>query len=346
MIKCLHHSAPAHLLHTFDGADFLDELFELGGVVHHDGEGAREETVVRVDGDATEHEVLFFGDDGGDVVDNAYIIVSHHTEADFVLRTGILACPTGLDDAVAEALAKLRSIGTIATVHLDASTGGDKTEDIVRITPSDAGNGVLSFAQEVVDAQGNVVLPVFTNGAEPGSLSVTKWVTGTADPQQEFTFHVRLTGENLPEEIEYVLSAAKAAISELLRTLPGNKAMLASAAAPGARANDHYVLSESDAALTPLARLDADGNLVIFRAAPNADGTYTFSDGVTITFTEGIYDVKSGDVYYYLLSNTENPSQATFNWPWFDEYSLVKTVSMEGGLKPASTSGMFKSPNL
>ena len=222
----------------------------------------------------------------------------------------------------------------------------DKTEYIVRITPSDAGNGVLSFAQEVVDAQDNVVLPVFTNGAEPGSLSVTKQVTGTADPQQEFTFHVRLTGENLPEEIEYELSAAKAAISELLRTLPGNKAVLASAAAPGARANDYYVLSESDAALTPLARLDADGNLVIFRAAPNADGTYTFSDGVTITFTEGIYDVKSGDVYYYLLSNTENPSQATFNWPWFDEYSLVKTVSMEGGLKPASTSGMFKSPNL
>ena len=33
-------SAPAHLFHTFDGADFLDELFELGSVVDHDGEGA------------------------------------------------------------------------------------------------------------------------------------------------------------------------------------------------------------------------------------------------------------------------------------------------------------------
>lgn len=51
-------------------------------------------------------------------------------------------------------------------------------------------------------------MPVFTNVLKPGAISITKTVTDDTPDEKanhEFRFHVQLTGEDLPESIEYEL---------------------------------------------------------------------------------------------------------------------------------------------
>ncbi len=64
----------------------------------------------------------------------------------------------------------------------------------------DNGDGTLSVEQE----NENSILPVFVNGLVGGGLSVEKLVEGeNPDPSQEFTFHVRLTGEKVAPDAVY-----------------------------------------------------------------------------------------------------------------------------------------------
>ena len=72
-------------------------------------------------------------------------------------------------------------------------------------TPDDESDDVWGFSEGA--------LPVFTNTLKPGSLSVSKYVqddTGTADPNQEFTFRVVLIGEDVTDDLitEYELQPA------------------------------------------------------------------------------------------------------------------------------------------
>ena len=69
------------------------------------------------------------------------------------------------------------------------------------VTVVDNGDGTLSFEQT------NSETPIFENTLEPGKLRIEKRTEGNGDPDQEFTFHVKLTaeqGQKLPEgEVEF-----------------------------------------------------------------------------------------------------------------------------------------------
>lgn len=63
--------ASANGFHAFNSTELFDESCEALRVVYEDGQYAREEAIVGVDVDATQHDMLFFRDNGGDIVDNA-----------------------------------------------------------------------------------------------------------------------------------------------------------------------------------------------------------------------------------------------------------------------------------
>ena len=74
----------------------------------------------------------------------------------------------------------------------------DESSFVYTVTVKDNGDGTLSFDQAVNEK------PVFKNTLKDGSLRITKKVQGEAgDPNHEFTFHVQLTGTNLPADGTY-----------------------------------------------------------------------------------------------------------------------------------------------
>ena len=121
-----------HLLDALHGAQLLDECFEAGVVVNHDGEVAAEQAVVRVDVDRAQDEFLVLRYDAGEVVDNADVVVADDTQGDGILA-GALAAPLGTYDTIAEALLQLWGVGTVLTVYLDAAIDGDKAKHLVAI---------------------------------------------------------------------------------------------------------------------------------------------------------------------------------------------------------------------
>ena len=63
--------------------------------------------------------------------------------------------------------------------------------------------GVLNQHFEVRNEETDT-LPVFVNKLKPGSLAIEKRVQGESDdPSQEFTFHVKLTGDNVEPDAAY-----------------------------------------------------------------------------------------------------------------------------------------------
>ena len=98
-----------------------------------------------VDVDAAQDEFLFFGDDAGEVVDDADVVVANDAQGDGVLA-GALAAPLGAHDAVAEALLQLGGVGAVLAVYLDAAADGDEAEYRVAI------DGLTAARKLVVDA--------------------------------------------------------------------------------------------------------------------------------------------------------------------------------------------------
>ena len=125
-------STSRDILDAFDGLELLDELLQAAGVVEHDGEGAVEESVVAVDTDAPQEDFLFLTYYISDVVDDADVVVADDAKGDGVLAAA-LACPLRFDDSVAETLSKLRSIGAVLSVNLDAAAAGDEAKDSIAI---------------------------------------------------------------------------------------------------------------------------------------------------------------------------------------------------------------------
>lgn len=75
------------------------------------------------------------------------------------------------------------------------------------VTPKDNGDGTISFDQNVVrvkedGTEEEIEIPVFQNKAVDGSLQVKKYVKN-GDPESEFTFWLKLTGDEtqMPESI-------------------------------------------------------------------------------------------------------------------------------------------------
>ena len=101
-------------------------------VVDQDGQLAIEQPVVAFDGDVAEHDVLFFRNDGRDVVHNAQVILSHHMQRDGI-SAAAFAGPTHFHHAIGEAFAHLAGVRAAVAVDFDAARNGDKTEDLVAV---------------------------------------------------------------------------------------------------------------------------------------------------------------------------------------------------------------------
>ena len=75
-----------YLLDALHGAQLLDECLETGVIVNHDGEVTAEQTVVRVDIDGAQDELLVLRDDAGQVVDDADVVDADDAQGNAVLR--------------------------------------------------------------------------------------------------------------------------------------------------------------------------------------------------------------------------------------------------------------------
>ena len=125
-------STSADRFHAFHRFQFSDECVQSAQVVHHDGQDAREESVVTVNVDAAKHDVLLFGDDGRDVVHDAQVIVAHDAERDGVGACS-LACPACFHDAIAKAVSHGGCIRTVGAVDFDAAALRHESKDVIAI---------------------------------------------------------------------------------------------------------------------------------------------------------------------------------------------------------------------
>ena len=71
-----------HLFHSLHGTQFLDERLGLACVIDHHRHVAREQAVFRGDVDASHHELVFLGDDVGDVAHDTNVVVADDAEGE------------------------------------------------------------------------------------------------------------------------------------------------------------------------------------------------------------------------------------------------------------------------
>ncbi len=233
-------------------------------------------------------------------------------------------------------------IKEIVPANADDDLEYDDTVYTVSITLKDNGDGTIGFEQQYKDATGADATPVFTNAAKPGNLKVEKHIEGdVVDPDQEFTFKVRFTGEGLPEEIEYELSEASPTTSQLIREQDGLRSFVA-AAGSVSPSTGYYTMTDAEiAASTPIARLSADGKTLTFLRGTSEDGkTYTLTDGNTVTFDYAfIHTTATTDgTNYWRLTQQEaggSSSQQPSNWAYI---SSVEKIEMLDGFKPNALS--------
>ena len=115
--------------HSLHGLQFADEQPQLQVVLDEDGELSVEESVTAFYINIAEHDVLVLGDDGGEIVDDAEVVVPDDVDD---CGKGVLAasaCPACSDNAVGEALNEFGGIRTVVAMDFDASSCGDKSED-------------------------------------------------------------------------------------------------------------------------------------------------------------------------------------------------------------------------
>ncbi|MBP3656202.1 MAG: Cna B-type domain-containing protein [Clostridia bacterium] len=207
---------------------------------------------------------------------------------------------------------------------------------LFRITVMDNGDGTLSFEQSVYAlTDGSVsstpVVPVFKNTVKPGALTVEKQVEGDeGDPDQVFTFKVRLTGESIGE-LDYNLKTPAPPTPEATpEPTPKPDTPTATTPAP-VNSSKHYHASEAELAGEAYAMLELEtGVLTIFRSTNRTD-----PDGNSFSAYDrwGSYvDAKSSDkrVYFHARENATTVDNAT----WKDYVTQIKEIVMLGAYKP------------
>ena len=177
---------------------------------------------------------------------------------------------------------------------LDGGYGTYTADDLFAVIPS----------YEVTESAAEP--PVFVNRLEDGSLAITKLLdesTPEGHEGEEFTFHVQLTGEGLPETLEYDMEDAAPSGSVLggvlswLGTLLGVREAYAADIASGTYAGVDWRITE-------------DGELIIGNG-----GTQTFA-----------YD----------------SSRFYTAWSWYSNRDKVKTIRFNGTVNGnGSMFGMF-----
>ncbi len=81
------------------------------------------------------------------------------------------------------------------------------TQYLYHLTLTDNGDGTISILESITEKGKNgEVTPVFVNRLEGGQLKISKAVDGELDdPNREFTFHVKLAGENIPNPLDFTI---------------------------------------------------------------------------------------------------------------------------------------------
>ncbi|MBQ6366923.1 MAG: BspA family leucine-rich repeat surface protein [Erysipelotrichaceae bacterium] len=185
-------------------------------------------------------------------------------------------------------------------------------------------------------------LPVFTNTLRPGSLSVSKYVTDAekADPEQEFTFRVKLIGEGIEDgEKEYtVIGAGKA------ENTPDTNAETP--------ASNDTLTETADTELPQAAGAETGRNSAPMLASPaNANEEYIVIQknsiwGVDWKITAS-GEMIIGNGGEQTLDNTRYP-YSNYHAPWDDYKSQVRSIRFDGTVHGAGSFWcmFYQFPNL
>jgi len=250
----------------------------------------------------------------------------------------------------------------------DATVQYSTQEFVFVVSVEDNGDGTLSFTQNAYTLEGGVlsadpIIPVFNNLLHPGALSVSKEKDEDygGDPDQEFTFHVKLS-EKLNGELDYGIAVpvptptptpgpGSGSTGEVLPPFvvsPTNTpkpttepvVLLFNTPKPAKPiVTSGYVhASASDLAGQAYAMLNkATGELVLFRS-----GNFTDPDGNRFAFDSGANrseDTSRNVIYYILDENTTTSGGAR---PWQQDKTLITSVRTEDYIRPASCNNFFR----
>ena len=130
-----------YLLHALHRFNLLYQRFQLGIVVYGHRQHAREQSVVRVDADGAQQDVVLLINNRRDVRHDADVVMADNTEGNRILFALALSGPAGFHDAVGEAGTHLLGIRTVTTVNLDTAVDADESEHFVTV------NRVTAFGQ-------------------------------------------------------------------------------------------------------------------------------------------------------------------------------------------------------
>ena len=133
------------MLHTLNSFEFFDELVEFAVVFDKQHHVTTEKTIVGIDVDGAHSELVFLGNDVGDVTHNADIIVPNDAQGDGILACS-LATPFGFHHALAETFAQFGSIRAGGAMDGDAATHSNEAKNIIAI------DGMTALCQLVIDA--------------------------------------------------------------------------------------------------------------------------------------------------------------------------------------------------
>ena len=251
-----------------------------------------------------------------------------------------------------------------------------------KLTVTDTGKGILNIEEEMIDPEevvwddkaglvsvtwkeGEGSMPVFENTLQPGILQIVKYIDKNSDefdPDQTFTFHVELYGEDLPEgtlpilitdlesqfppeevpfgpidwgEIDYGEAVAVDS-GRSTGTLAGPSPLMGNTSDSEqlkSRAKAYrgvFHATDEELAGTAYAVLDADGNLTVFRS------TYTYPNSNSSNPSQTVTDIMGNTYTGYIYADIENRS-TTFN-----VYSMKTFKVAEGqAVRPNAITGWF-----
>ena len=167
-----------YLLHPFHRFDLLYQRFQFGIVVYGHCQHAREQSVVRVDADGAQQDVVLLINNRRDVRHDADVVMTDNTEGNRILFTLALSGPAGFHDAVREAGTHLLGIRAVTTVNFDTAVDADESEHFITVNRVTAfGQCKVESFQVPVDDQ-HVILVILCVG---GLLHVEAFRTAVAD---------------------------------------------------------------------------------------------------------------------------------------------------------------------
>lgn len=118
----------------------------------------------------------------------------------FIMQANRVALDPGMQNYINEMLASYGNWPEVDSAYEFAEIviGNHSLLTASQVCPDCDGTTKVSGDMAI---SGETTMPVFENDLKPGELTITKLVQGDGDPTQPFTFHVKLTGEGLPEQV-------------------------------------------------------------------------------------------------------------------------------------------------